>query len=122
MEKKINILIVDDDEATRHVVSLIVEKLGYNPVVCVTGNEAISAIETENISLVLLDIMMPEMDGYEVLKHLRASKSFGDKPVIMITAKAQEEDIYSGYKSGADYYLTKPFTTKQLEESIKLYI
>lgn len=122
MSSKKTILVIDDDEPTRDVVGILIEKLGHAPLLCVSGKEALRTIETADVSLALVDIMMPEMNGYEVVKKLRESPRFGEKPIIMITAKTTEDDVYSGYKSGADYYLTKPFTAKQLEESIRLYL
>jgi CheY-like chemotaxis protein len=72
--------------------------------------------------MALLDIMMPEMNGYEVMKALKALPEFKDIPIIMVTAKDQDSEILQGYQSGADYYITKPFTAKQLDYGIRIFL
>ena len=72
--------------------------------------------------IALLDIMMPEMNGYELMKALRGSPEYKNVPVIMVTARDQDSEILEGYQSGADYYITKPFTAKQLEYGIRIFL
>ena len=122
MTDKKTILIVEDDDDGRTVISKIVESLGYNQLSFGSGREAIEAIKTKNVDLALIDIMMPEMNGYEVLKAIREMPQYASLPCIMVTAKDEDSEVIEGYKYGADYYIPKPYTSKQIEYGIKLYI
>ncbi|MHB9024990.1 MAG: response regulator transcription factor [Armatimonadota bacterium] len=117
MPKKI--LAVDDE---RHIVRLIqvnLERAGYQVVTAFDGREALKKIEEEHPDMVILDVMMPYMDGFETLKQIRANPSIRDLPVIMLTAKAQDQDVFQGYSHGADIYLTKPFNPMELLTFVK---
>jgi len=117
MPKKI--LAVDDE---RHIVRLIqvnLERAGYEVVTAYDGREALKKIADERPDLVVLDVMMPYMDGLETLKQIRANAATRDLPVIMLTAKAQDQDVFRGYSSGADIYLTKPFNPMELLTFVK---
>ena len=112
MAKKI--LVVDDE---RHIVRLIqvnLDKAGYNVVVAYDGVEALAQIKKEDPDMVVLDVMMPRMDGFEVLSKLQADPTTQDIPVIMLTAKAQDADVFKGWASGVSSYLTKPFNPREL--------
>jgi two-component system alkaline phosphatase synthesis response regulator PhoP len=103
------ILSVDDE---RHIVRLIqvnLERAGYDVITAFDGVEALRKAEAERPDLIILDVMMPKMDGFEVLRHLQANPETRDIPVIMLTAKAQDVDVFRGWASGASAYLTKPF-------------
>ncbi len=113
-------ILVCDDE--RHIVRLIqvnLEKQGYNIVTAYDGKEGLEKIKAEKPDLVVLDVMMPYMDGFEVLKNLRREPSTEMLPVIMLTAKAQDKDVFEGYSYGADMYLTKPFNPVELVSFVK---
>src|SRR5919206_1679844 len=102
MPKKI--LAVDDE---RHIVRLVevnLARAGYNVVTAFDGREALQKVESEKPDLVVLDVMMPYMDGFEVLRNLKANPATAEIPVIMLTSKAQDEDLFHGYKTGADAY------------------
>lgn len=117
MPKKI--LAVDDE---RHIVRLIqvnLERAGYEVVTAYDGREALTKISEERPDLVILDVMMPYMDGLETLKQIRANPGSRDIPVIMLTAKAQDQDVFAGYTSGVDIYLTKPFNPMELLTFVK---
>ena len=117
MPKKI--LAVDDE---RHIVRLVqvnLERAGYQVVTAFDGREALEKVESENPDLVVLDVMMPYMDGFEVLQTLRKNQSTRDLPVIMLTAKAQDADVFRGWQSGVDCYLTKPFNPMELISFVK---
>ena len=117
MPKKI--LAVDDE---RHIVRLIqvnLERAGYTVVTAYDGREALKKIEEERPDMVILDVMMPYMDGLETLKRIRANPDMRNLPVIMLTAKAQDQDVFKGYSSGADIYLTKPFNPMELLTFVK---
>lgn len=117
MPKKI--LAVDDE---RHIVRLIqvnLERAGYQVATAYDGREALQKIEAEKPDLVVLDVMMPYMDGLEALKRIRANPATRALPVIMLTAKAQDQDVFQGYSHGVDIYLTKPFNPIELLTFIK---
>ncbi|HMS54872.1 MAG TPA: response regulator [Fimbriimonadaceae bacterium] len=113
-------ILVCDDE--RHIVRLIqvnLERQGYNVVTAYDGKEGLEKIRAEKPNLVVLDVMMPYMDGFEVLKNLRKEPETEMLPVIMLTAKAQDKDVFEGYHYGADMYLTKPFNPIELVTFVK---
>lgn len=117
MPKKI--LAVDDE---RHIVRLVEVNLvraGYEVVTAYDGREALEKVKTEKPDLIVLDVMMPYMDGFEVLKTLKAEPETAEIPVIMLTAKAQDADIFRGWQSGVDCYLTKPFNPMELLTFVK---
>lgn len=117
MPKKI--LAVDDE---RHIVRLVqvnLERAGYEVVTAFDGKEALEKVESEQPDLVVLDVMMPYMDGFEVLQTLRKNPNTRDLPVIMLTAKAQDADVFRGWQSGVDCYLTKPFNPMELIVFVK---
>jgi two-component system alkaline phosphatase synthesis response regulator PhoP/two-component system response regulator VicR len=113
------ILAVDDE---RHIVRLVqinLEKEGYEVVTASTGREALEKVASENPDLIVMDVMMPEMDGFEALEKLKADPETANIPVIMLTAKAQDADVFSGWQKGADLYLTKPFNPAELLTFVK---
>lgn len=120
-EKKM-ILVVEDDTDSRQALCTIIEGLGYASLSFPSGKEALAGIQGQKLDLALIDIMMPQMNGYEFLAELRKIPEFKDLPVIMVTAKDEDSEILEGYQYGADYYITKPYTSKQLQYGIKLYI
>lgn len=108
-------ILVCDDE--RHIVRLIqvnLERQGYDVVTAFDGKDGLEKVKAENPDMMVLDVMMPYMDGFEVLKNLRKDPDHKDLPVIMLTAKAQDKDVFEGYHYGADMYLTKPFNPMEL--------
>jgi CheY-like chemotaxis protein/MinD-like ATPase involved in chromosome partitioning or flagellar assembly len=113
------ILIVDDDVDTLKLVGMMLQKQGYQIVAASNGPQGLSQAEAENPSLILLDVMMPDMDGYEVAKRLRASPVTANTPILMFTAKTQLDDKVSGFEAGADDYLTKPTHPTELIAHVK---
>ena len=113
------ILIVDDDVDTLKLVGLMLQKQGYQIIAANSGMQGLSLAEAENPDLILLDVMMPEMDGYEVTKRLRANKLTANTPILMFTAKTQLDDKVTGFEAGADDYLTKPTHPTELSAHIK---
>lgn len=116
------ILVVEDDPDSRLAICVMLRSLGYQPLDFESGPAALKGIQGKSIELVLLDIMMPVMNGYEVLTRLKAMPEYSQVPIIMVTAREAESDILGGYQAGADYYITKPFTAKQLEYGIKIFL
>lgn len=117
MAKKI--LAVDDEKHIVRLVQVNLERAGYEVVTANDGKEALQKVQDENPDLVVLDVMMPYMDGFEVLQNLRRNPSTRDIPVIMLTAKAQDADVFRGWQSGVDMYLTKPFNPMELLTFVK---
>ncbi|MDD6207120.1 MAG: response regulator transcription factor [Clostridiales bacterium] len=109
---KRNLLIVEDDGQIRKMLSLYFENRNYNILEAETGADAIAIFRTEEVNIVFLDLMLPEMDGLKVCEIVRETS---DVPIIMLTAKSQEEDKLRGFSYGADEYVTKPFSLKVLE-------
>jgi CheY-like chemotaxis protein len=117
-----SILVVDDNDDSIRIIQTVLESNGYGVRIAKSGKEALERVKEEVPQLILLDVMMPEMSGMEVLEHLRGSAATARVPVILLTAKAQDEDVITGYQVGADYYITKPFTVKQLLYGIRLVL
>ena len=108
------ILIVDDDVDTLRMVGLLLQRQGYQIVAASSGNQALLMAKSEKPDLILLDIMMPGMDGYEVTRQLRKNPETSKVPVVMFTAKSQLEDRVTGFEVGADDFLTKPTQPREL--------
>ena len=119
---KKTILVVEDDDDSRNTLCTMLEALGFNHVSFGSAKEALKGITNKEFDVALLDIMMPEMNGYELLTEMKKLPKFKDLPVIMVTAKDEDSEILEGYQSGADYYITKPFTAKQLEYGLRLFL
>jgi DNA-binding response OmpR family regulator len=110
------VLLVDDDAALLEVMSIVLSSEGYRVVTAVDGSEALREIGREGLDLVVLDVMLPRISGFEVLKKIREKS---DVPVVMLTAKSQSVDKVVGLELGADDYITKPFDTKELLARIR---
>ena len=116
------ILLVDDNPTNLQVLYQTLGGHGYRLLAARSGKDAIAIAERALPDLILLDVMMPEMDGIQVLDRIRTNPQFASLPVILVTAKGQDEDVLAGYKTGADYYITKPFTARQLLHGIGLVL
>jgi CheY-like chemotaxis protein len=119
---KHKVLVVDDNPDSVAIMRGILEGRGYDVAAAHSGTEALQFLKKEKVDVVLLDIMMPEMSGMEVLQRIKEDAATSRLPVILVTAKTQDEDVLSGYQYGADYYITKPFTAKQLVYGIELIL
>jgi DNA-binding response OmpR family regulator len=113
------ILIIDDDVDTLRLVGLMLERQGYTIRTASDGAQALVSAKAEHPDLIVLDIMMPDMDGFEVTRRLRAEPSTAGIPIAMFTAKGQLEDKVAGYDAGVDEYLTKPIHPAELNARIK---
>ncbi len=105
------ILLVDDEQRMLDLVELFLIPHGYKCIKVTSGSEAIKIIEREKVQLILLDVMMPEMNGWEVCEQIR---EFTNVPIIMLTARSDKEDLVKGLNIGADDYISKPFNEKEL--------
>ncbi|HSO27215.1 MAG TPA: response regulator, partial [Anaerolineales bacterium] len=113
------LLIVDDDLDTLRLVGLMLERQGYEIVAASNGHQAVMMARSEQPDLVLLDVMMPDMDGLEVTRRLRADETTRSIPIIMFTAKSQVDDKILGFEAGADDYVTKPTQPRELAAHVK---
>lgn len=115
------ILIVDDEPNIVLSLDYLVRKKGFIPFIARNGTEALQITRSEIPDLVILDIMMPDIDGYEVCRILRSEELFSNTKIIFLSAKSSKEDIQRGLSLGANLYITKPFSTKQImQEIVKL--
>ena len=118
LKSKRTIMVVDDSPDLVEIVRLTLEGKGFNVRCAYSGKELLAALEKEKPDLILLDIMMPGMDGFEVLIRLKWNPATASIPVILLTAKVHHEDVLRGYKLGTDHYIKKPFDNNQLVTSI----
>ena len=120
------VLVVDDDPMIRALVKSILEAEGYTVTLAENGKVGIETLESEarpiGYSLIVLDVMMPEMNGLDVLTRLKLHSDTASIPVLMLTGEDKAEDIMAGYSVGADYYITKPFTRQQLLYGLSLVL
>ncbi|MFH1353492.1 MAG: response regulator [bacterium] len=108
------ILVVDDDTKIQMVVKIMLQKSGYEVRCVSSGLEAFQALAEYRPDMILLDVMMPGMDGYEVCRKLKADEKTKTIPVIMLTALGMGEDFEKALQNGADWYIVKPFNSRQL--------
>ena len=108
MSKKV--LVIEDEEVIRKILKLQLNKWGYKVTKVEDGVQAILKLGKENFDLIICDIMMPNKDGWELIKEVKLSPKTKDIPVIVLTAKNKDSDMFKGYELGATYYITKPFT------------
>ncbi|MBW6471528.1 MAG: response regulator [Anaerolineaceae bacterium] len=113
------ILIIDDDSETLRLIGMMLQRQGYQTVTANNGDEGVALAKHELPDLIILDIMMPEVNGYTVAKHLRADPATSETPILMFTAKSQVDDKVAGFEAGADDYLTKPVHPVELVAHIK---
>ena len=118
-ERMPKILVVDDERNMVRLLQVNLEREGYEVVTAFDGVEGLQKARTENPDLVLLDITMPRMDGFEVLNVLKANTDTSDMPVVILTARSKDADVFQGYETGADAYLTKPLHPNELTAVIR---
>ena len=119
---KARILVVDDNPDSLAIMRTILENRDYQVVAAGSGADALTVVRSSPVDVVLLDVMMPDMSGIEVLQQIKLDAQTARLPVILVTAKTHDDDLLSGYEYGADYYIPKPFTAKQLMYGIDLVL
>ncbi len=119
---KNTIMVVDDDPDLVTFVRVTLEDNGYNVMCAYNGKQFFDVLEKQKPDLIILDIMMPQMDGLEVLARLKSAPETSFIPVVLLTAMVRYENIIRGYRMEADYYITKPFTETQLMTGINLFL
>jgi DNA-binding response OmpR family regulator len=117
--KRPHILIVDDEPNIVMSLEFLMRKSGYQVSIARNGTEALEAVDRTPFDVVLLDIMMPDVDGYQVCQHVKQSPAHQATKVVFLSAKSKESDIARGYEVGADLYVPKPFSTRLLMEKVK---
>jgi two-component system alkaline phosphatase synthesis response regulator PhoP/two-component system response regulator VicR len=115
----LKVLVCDDERNIVRLIQVNLERLGYQVTTAYDGREALRKISEETPDLVLLDVMMPYVDGMEVLRTMRRNPLTANVPVILLTVQAQEGDDAAGLAAGADFYMTKPFNPDELQEFLK---
>jgi DNA-binding response OmpR family regulator len=113
------ILVVDDEPDVASLLTLMLKSQGYTVINAVDGQEALEKARGEAPDLILLDVMLPRMDGYKVARMLKFDENYSHIPIIMLTAKIQERDKATGLEMGVNDYMTKPFDTAVLLAKIK---
>jgi len=113
------VLVVDDSPTGRHAAMHLLEKRGFHVTTAVDGADALDKIAASRPLVVVLDIVLPKLNGYEVLRQLKASEATRDIKVILVSSKSQESDRFWGLKQGADDYIAKPYQDEALVSAIK---
>jgi two-component system alkaline phosphatase synthesis response regulator PhoP len=116
------ILIVDDEVDLVETVRFPLEMEGFNVLVSYNGEDALNKARKESPDLIILDLMLPKLDGYKVCRLLKFDEKYKHIPILMLTAKTQEKDKILGMETGADEYITKPFEMDDLLEKVKTYL
>ena|SRR3989338_7779636 len=118
-ENKKKILVVDDEPDIVRMIKMRLEANGYDVLTASDGNTAYKKVKSDSPDLIVLDLMLPGMDGYHVCRLLKFDEKYRHIPIMMLTAKGRKEDKMLGEKVGADFYMTKPFEAKELLDKIK---
>lgn len=113
------ILVVDDDPGLLVLITKMLERVGPKPMVAETGTGGLALLDREVVDLLILDLMLPDLDGFEVLREIREDSRFDEMPILILSAKANPESIDKGFKLGADAYLTKPYLPNTLVSRVK---
>ncbi len=113
------ILVVDDEENIVELVKFNLEREGYEVLTAYDGKEAMEQVESEKLDLVVLDLMLPQMDGFDICRQIRKNSKLNKLPIIMLSAKGEEVDKVLGLELGADDYVTKPFSPRELIARVK---
>jgi DNA-binding response OmpR family regulator len=116
------ILVVDDEADLVETVRFVLELQGFNVLVSYNGEDALNQARKEIPDLILLDIMLPKLDGYKVCRLLKFDERYKHIPILMLTAKTQDKDKIIGRETGADEYITKPFEMDELIEKVKFHL
>lgn len=116
------ILIADDSLAELQILSAALQPTGHTIVTAMDGEAAEDKVKSDKIDLIILDVIMPKKNGFQVCRDLKTDEHYKNIPIIMVTSKTQESDKFWGMKQGADEYLTKPFKPEDLLKAVKKYI
>lgn len=120
MSKKI--LIVEDEESLLKLATILISAQGHEVIAVSSGPKALEVLAEQEVDLVLLDVMLPELDGFEVCRKIKGSPKTQSLPVIMLTAKKNQADLDLGDEVGADWYITKPFKSANVIETVERFL
>lgn len=120
MSKKI--LIVEDEESLLKLATILITSQGHEVIAVSSGIKALDALAREHVDLVLLDVMLPELDGFEVCRRIKEAPETKSIPVVMLTAKKNQVDLDLGDEVGADWYITKPFKSANVIETVERFL
>jgi two-component system cell cycle response regulator DivK len=120
MQKKI--LVIEDNEDNRRIVRDLLTSAGYEVIEAVTGQEGVTAAETQGPELILMDIQLPDFDGYEATRRIKANPTLSAIPIIAVTSYALSGDDVKAFEAGCDAYVTKPFSPRELLAKIREYL
>jgi twitching motility two-component system response regulator PilH len=112
------ILVADDSPNIREILQMNLEAIGYSVIVAEDGERALQQLDSEHPDLMIVDVMMPKVNGFQICRRVKSNPATDATPVVLLTARSQEEDVFWGKDCGADAYITKPFSTKELEKTI----
>lgn len=119
-QRKIPILVVEDEKDIQTILEFVLSREGHDVIIAENGKVAKNIVDSrEPVDLVLLDIMLPYFDGFELVTHIRSNEKWKSVPIIMLTARSSEKDIVKALELGANDYVTKPFNVKELMARIK---
>jgi DNA-binding response OmpR family regulator len=113
------VLAADDDEDILELIAFRLERSGYTVVRARDGEEALTVARETRPDLAVLDVMMPKLDGFELTRRLRADEATSKMPIILLTARAQDADVQTGFEAGADDYIRKPFSPQELRARVQ---
>ena len=116
------ILVVDDESDIIEILKFMFESHGYECITAMDGEEGLKLAKEANPDLIILDVMMPKINGYKICRLLKFDNKYKNIPIIMVTARSQEEDKLIGEETGADEYITKPFEFSEVIEKINKYL
>ncbi len=116
------ILIVDDEADIIEILQFVLETQGYECITAMDGEEGLKRAREDNPDLIILDVMMPKINGYKISRLLKYDSKYKNIPILMVTARSQEEDKIIGEETGADEYITKPFNVDEVVKKVKNYL
>lgn len=119
---KRKILIVEDEESLLKLATILISSQGHEVIAVSSGTEALKVLARESVDLVLLDVMLPELDGFEVCRRIKQTPETELVPVVMLTAKKNQADLDLGDEVGADWYITKPFKSANVIETVERFL
>ena len=120
MQKKI--LVVDDEKDITETLSFMLKAAGYDVLIANDGEEGLKFAKEENPDLIILDVMMPKINGYKIARLLKYDNKYKHIPIVMVTARGQDSDKLIGEETGADVYITKPFEFEEVLTSVQKYL
>jgi DNA-binding response OmpR family regulator len=120
--QKKQVLIIEDEERIRNIIKVFIRNISLEIDEAADGKEALDKIFNKKYDLIILDLMLPHVDGYEVLNQVRKDEEMSDIPVIITSALRSDKDILKGFKEGANYYIPKPFDAKEFVSSVELIL